>query len=103
MDEEEIPGDFRLLCAAVVTQAIADACCVRAGALRLRGIEWALANRRPPRTGEERAAAVTARAWLAGAAGPITAEEACQAVGVRLARVIEVVLGQIPLAHRRAA
>lgn len=91
--EEEIHTSFGLLCAAVLSSAIADACGRPVALVRRMGVDWALANRRAPRTRTERRAAESARAWLLGAPGLVSAEEACEAVGVRRERVVAVVVG----------
>ncbi len=103
MDEpREYPTDFSLICAAILTSAVADICGRPVAEVRRRGLDWALADRREPRTRPERAAAASARAWLLGAPGVVSAEEACDAVGVRREKVVSILLGETAPAQRAA-
>jgi hypothetical protein len=94
MDEPtEYPTTFALLCAAILTSAVADVCGRSVAEVRRRGLDWALDDRRTPTTTAGRTAASNARAWLLGAPGVVTAEVACAAVGIRRERVVEILLG----------
>jgi len=104
MDDEpaELPTSFSLLAAATIMGAIADAVGHPVGLVRHRGLAWALANPRQPRTAPQRQARANALAWLRGAPATLPASEACAAVGVRPERLLAVLLGE-PAAARRAA
>lgn len=101
-DPREYPTSFSLLAAAILTSAIADLCGRPVAEVRRRGLDWALADRREPRTRPERAAAAQARAWLLGAPGVVSADEACDAVGIRREKVVALLLGETAPTQRAA-
>lgn len=92
-EPREIETSFAVVCAAVLTGAIADVTGRPVAEVRRRGLDWALAEPQEPRTRSQRAAAAQAWAWLAGAPAVVPAAVACELVGIRLERVVEVLGG----------
>ena len=92
MDEDprEYETSFAVVCAAVLTGAVADICGRPVAEVRRRGIDWAVRDPREPRTRPQRAAAAQARAWLLGAPAVVPAQLACEVVGIRPERVLAV-------------